>query len=452
MAAASQSSMSFPWSAADPVVFQSIVKVSPSRSDRCVPPQTGSYNQCASPRLYMVDAAAFWQNRCIRCFVLPRPYELAHVAPISGDSRVDMRPIVAKCAARLAPYPPVPICDVRVSCRVQPLRVVDPSSFLRFRLRRERSVCLSRDGLSASPAVSPWQASTPRGRNAVSDGTGETRGSVEFDADGLGPCETLRCTVAPGDAQSTQPGTREVGSTLNSDRIALSVRPPLPDSWTSGRWARSMSMLRWSRPQRRDPGVPLSPTRLIMHGLLGVDWTNPHVELRYHNTSLSPHRSGSRRNRPPRLAKSRPMPLLAEVAHTVQSHENDGTGTIAEACHPGKPRLGAILATQFTSRCVSPIGKPVSTVAPSESEADTAGAMRVGPSRPLKCIPQVASGSMPEPPSETGLCPVVRASTDPTAWGPGHLTARHLIPMLLLRRTILSGSRDGNCPLEVSCV
>ena len=34
----------------------------------------------------MVDAAGFWQNSCITCFVLPRPHELSHVAPISEES------------------------------------------------------------------------------------------------------------------------------------------------------------------------------------------------------------------------------------------------------------------------------------------------------------------------------------------------------------------------------
>lgn len=451
MAASSQSPMSFLWSTASSVVFQGILEVSPIRSDRCVTHQTGSYNRCASPRLYMVDAARFWQNRCITCFVLPRPHELAHVAPISGESRVDVRPFGAKCVARLTLCPPVPICNVGVSCRMQPLQLVAPSSYLRFRLRWERRVCLSRDSLSAGPVVSRWQASAPRGRNAVSGGTGESRGLVEFDAGGLGPCETLGCTGAPSDSQSTQPGTREVRSALDTDRIELSVRPPLPDAWTSDRWVRSISMLRRSGSQRRDLEVPLSPTRLLMHGVLGVKLTNPHVELRYRNTCLDTHRAGSRRDRRPRLAKRRPMPVLAKAARTVQSHKTNGRGTIAEACHMGRPRPRSIVAAQFTSPCVSPIGKPVSTVAPSESAADAAGAMHVGSSRPLKRISQVASGSMPEPPSETGPGSVVRAGTHPSAWGSDHLTARPLIPKLLLPWTRLSGSRGGDCPWEVSC-
>lgn len=372
-------------------------------------------------------------------------------------------PCAANRAARSGPCPSVPTCDVPVSCRMRPVQVILPSNSLFSKFPRQRSVSPSRDGLGACPTVCSWQVPSPRDMSGDSGGTGETRGVVEFDVDGLGIPGTHRCPVAPVDAQGTQWGTRRVGSILDSARTVLMVQPRLPASRTSGRCVRSISMVRWPDPQRRDPRAPPSPTRGVMQGVLGVDLTEPHKELRYRGTGLKPQRTGSLRRR---LPKRRTMRELMVVAPTVQSHKNDDKWTVAEARRHRKPSLGGILAVQLTLRCVSATEGLVSTVAPSGSRADVADDMHDGRSRLLRCILPVASGSGSEMPSEADLLPAIHVRSHPQAWIPRHPSARRVVPVLLLPRppihirrcstptaplTKLSETHDGGTPMEVSC-
>ena len=346
---------------------------------------------------------------------------------------------------------------------MQPVQVIRPPNSLFSKSPRQRGASPSRDGLGACLTVDSWQAPSPRDIRGDWGRMEGTRGLVQFDVDGSGLWGTHRCPVGPVDAQGTQWGTRRVGSILDSARIVPMVQPRLPASRTSGRCVRSISMLRWSDPRRRDPGVPPSPTRVVIQGVLGVDWIQPHEELRYRGTGLKSQRTGSLRRR---LPKRRTMRELLVATPTVQSHKNDDKGTVAETRRHRKPSLGAILAVQLTLPCVSATEGLVSTVAPSGPRADVAGEMHVGRSRPLRCILPVASGSGSELPSEADLIPAIHVRSHPHALIPQHPSAQRMVPLLLLPRppihirrsspltaplTKLSETHDGGTPMEVSC-
>ena len=212
--------------------------------------------------------------------------------------------------------------------------------------------------------------------------------------------------------------------------------------------------------------MPFSLTRIVNLDVPGGDLTKPHMELCYPSTGLSPHRAGSLRNRRGCSDKRLTMRELADARHTVQSDRDDGTGTSGEARHLREPSLGAILAAQLTPRRVSAAEGLVSTGTEGEPEAGVAGDTPLGPSRPLRCLPPVASISVPDRPSETDTCSVIRVRSQPHARIPHRPSVPRVIPMVLpprpqihIRRcprhrpqsTELSESHDGDSPMEVSC-